>query len=50
MHYRGPFALDNAISEEAARIKRISSGSRKADILLVPDIEAGNILYSLGLL
>ncbi len=42
----GPFALDNAISEEAARIKKISHPvAGKADILLVPDIEAGNILY-----
>ena len=41
----GPFALDNAISEVAARHKRISGPvAGKADILLVPDIEAGNIL------
>jgi phosphotransacetylase/acyl dehydratase len=41
----GPLAFDNAISEEAARIKKISSPvAGKADILLVPDLEAGNIL------
>ncbi len=42
----GPFALDNAVSEEAARHKGIESPvAGHADILLVPDIEAGNILY-----
>jgi phosphate acetyltransferase len=41
----GPLAFDNAVSEEAARIKKISSPvAGKADILLVPDLEAGNIL------
>ena len=41
----GPFALDNAISELAARHKRISGPvAGRADILLCPDIEAGNIL------
>ena len=41
----GPLAFDNAISEEAAKIKKISSSvAGKADILLVPDLEAGNIL------
>jgi len=41
----GPLALDNAISEEAARHKGIVSPvAGKADVLLVPDIEAGNIL------
>ncbi len=41
----GPLALDNAISEEAARIKKIESAvAGKADILLVPDLEAGNML------
>src|SRR5688572_13027018 len=41
----GPLAFDNAISREAARIKGI--GSKVAgdpDILLVPDLEAGNML------
>jgi phosphate acetyltransferase len=41
----GPLAFDNAVSEEAARIKSIESPvAGKADILLVPDLEAGNIL------
>lgn len=42
----GPFALDNAISIGAARIKGITSPvAGAADILIVPGIEAGNILY-----
>jgi phosphotransacetylase len=42
----GPLAFDNAISAEAARIKGISSPvSGKVDILVVPALEAGNILY-----
>ena len=42
----GPFALDNAVSLEAARHKGINHPvAGKADILLVPTIEAGNILY-----
>lgn len=42
----GPFALDNAISEEAAIHKGISHPvAGKADVLVVPDIEAGNVLY-----
>lgn len=42
----GPFALDNAISKESARIKGIDSVvAGDADILLAPDIEAGNVLY-----
>ncbi|WP_051271152.1 phosphate butyryltransferase [Shimazuella kribbensis] len=42
----GPFALDNAISVEAAAHKGIDSPvAGLADVLLVPDIEAGNILY-----
>jgi phosphate acetyltransferase len=41
----GPLALDNAISVEAARIKGIVSPvAGQADILLVPDLEAGNML------
>ncbi|MFQ6097408.1 MAG: bifunctional enoyl-CoA hydratase/phosphate acetyltransferase [Armatimonadota bacterium] len=41
----GPFALDNAVSEAAARVKRIDSPvAGLGDILLVPDIEAGNML------
>lgn len=48
----GPFALDNAISKESARIKGLTSPvAGDADILLAPNIEAGNILYkSLGFL
>ncbi len=41
----GPLAFDNAISSDAARIKKIVSPvAGKADILLVPDLEAGNML------
>ncbi|MBL7132776.1 MAG: bifunctional enoyl-CoA hydratase/phosphate acetyltransferase [Phycisphaerae bacterium] len=41
----GPFGLDNAVSPEAARHKRITGPvAGQADILLVPSIEAGNIL------
>jgi phosphate acetyltransferase len=41
----GPLAFDNAISEEAARTKKIRSPvAGRADILLVPDLEAGNML------
>ena len=41
----GPLAFDNAISKEAAAIKNIRSEvAGDADILLVPDLEAGNIL------
>ncbi|NLW40031.1 MAG: phosphate butyryltransferase [Tissierellia bacterium] len=42
----GPFALDNAISKEAAEHKGIESTvAGDADILLVPHIDAGNVLY-----
>jgi len=42
----GPLALDNAVSAESARIKKIESEvAGDADILVAPDIEAGNILY-----
>lgn len=41
----GPLAFDNAISLEAAQSKGIrSSVAGQADILIVPDIEAGNML------
>ena len=41
----GPFALDNAISPEAAAVKKIVSPvAGKADILVVPDLESGNML------
>lgn len=42
----GPLALDNAVSVKAAEHKGIHSEvAGQADILLVPVIEAGNILY-----
>jgi len=41
----GPFALDNAVSEVAAQIKHIGGAvAGKCDVLVVPNIEAGNIL------
>jgi phosphate acetyltransferase len=41
----GPLAFDNAISREAARTKGITSKvAGDPDILLVPDLEAGNML------
>jgi phosphate acetyltransferase/phosphate butyryltransferase len=41
----GPLALDNAISPEAAKTKGITSPvAGDADILVAPDLEAGNIL------
>jgi phosphotransacetylase len=41
----GPLAFDNAISKEAARIKGINSEvAGDPDILLVPDLESGNML------
>lgn len=41
----GPLAFDNAVSEQAAREKHIVSPvAGKANILLVPDLEAGNML------
>ena len=42
----GPLAFDNAISAEAAREKDIESEvSGEVDIVLAPDLDAGNILY-----
>jgi phosphate acetyltransferase len=42
----GPFGFDNAVSPEAARLKGIDSPvAGNADILVVPNIEAGNILF-----
>jgi len=42
----GPYALDNAISKESAQIKGIDGKvAGDADILLMPNIEAGNVLY-----
>jgi phosphate acetyltransferase len=44
----GPLAFDNAISSDAAKTKGIlSSVAGDPDILLVPDLEAGNILAKL---
>jgi phosphate acetyltransferase len=41
----GPLAFDNAISPEAARIKGLNSPvAGRAQILVVPDLEAGNML------
>jgi phosphate acetyltransferase len=41
----GPLAFDNAIDKEAAKIKGIKSEvAGRAQILLVPDLEAGNML------
>jgi phosphate acetyltransferase len=41
----GPLAFDNAISQQAAQTKMIRSPvAGQADILLVPDLEAGNML------
>lgn len=42
----GPLALDNAVSLHSAEVKGIDSPvAGNADILMVPDIEAGNVLY-----
>ena len=44
-HIDGPFALDNAISVEAAKTKGIDSPiAGQADIILVPNLEVGNTL------
>jgi phosphate acetyltransferase len=41
----GPLALDNAISLEAVKIKQIDSPvAGRANVLVVPDLEAGNML------
>jgi len=41
----GPLALDNAISPEAAQTKKIVSPvAGRANVLVVPDLEAGNML------
>ncbi|MGB8261111.1 MAG: bifunctional enoyl-CoA hydratase/phosphate acetyltransferase [Terracidiphilus sp.] len=42
----GPLAFDNAISSDAARIKKIRSVvAGDPDLLMVPNLEAGNILF-----
>ncbi len=42
----GPFGFDNVISAEAARIKKMESRvAGAADLLLMPDLNAGNMLY-----
>jgi len=42
----GPFAIDNAVSLKAAEHKGIDHPvAGKADVLIVPNIEAGNVLY-----
>lgn len=42
----GPYAIDNAINIEAAKHKNITLPyAGQADILLMPDIEAGNVFY-----
>ncbi len=42
----GPFGFDNAFSAEAARIKKIDSRvAGDADLLIMPDLNAGNMLY-----
>jgi phosphate butyryltransferase len=41
----GPFALDNAVSPHAARVKKIHSPvAGHADIVLCPDVESGNMM------
>jgi phosphate acetyltransferase len=41
----GPLALDNAINPQAAKIKHIDSPvAGRANVLMVPDLEAGNML------
>ncbi len=42
----GPFGFDNAFSAEAARIKKIESRvAGDADLFIMPDLNAGNMLY-----
>jgi len=42
----GPLGLDNAVSEESARHKGVDGPvAGRADILLVPNIVAGNVIY-----
>jgi phosphate butyryltransferase len=42
----GPFAIDNAVSKEAAEHKKIySEVAGDADILMTPELNSGNVLY-----
>ncbi len=42
----GPFGFDNAFSADAARVKKIESAvAGDADLMLVPDLNSGNMLY-----
>lgn len=42
----GPLAFDTAVSEDAARTKHLDSPvAGRADVLVAPDLEAGNMLY-----
>ncbi len=42
----GPLALDNAVSKDAAELKKIKSNvAGDADIIMLPDINAGNVAY-----
>ena len=44
----GPMAFDNSVSEKAAKIKGIKNTvAGKSDILLVPNVEAGNALVKM---
>ena len=44
----GPLAFDNAVSVEAAKLKKITHAvAGYADILLVPNIETGNALFKM---
>ena len=44
----GPMAFDNSVSEKAAEIKGINNAvAGKTDILLVPNVEAGNALVKM---
>ncbi|OGA02593.1 MAG: hypothetical protein A3I00_07070 [Betaproteobacteria bacterium RIFCSPLOWO2_02_FULL_64_12] len=45
----GPFALDIALSEEAASIKGVQSQvAGRADVLIAPGLESGNFLYKMA--
>ena len=42
----GPLGLDNAVSEKSAEVKGVKSPvAGKADVILCPDIETGNVIY-----